>query len=248
MSQPKSNVPFGFQDIAPEEKTRKVQELFNRVAENYDLMNDLMSGGMHRLWKRQMIQTLAPRPGMKILDVAGGTGDIAFGILKAEPKVNVTVCDLTPGMLTVGMKRAKASMKPALKWICGDAASLPFTDHSVDAYTIAFGLRNVTEMQTALAEAHRILKPGGRFLCLEFSRVQYPVLNELYEKYAFGLIPKIGAWVAQDEAAYQYLVESIARFPPQEELKQMLMNAGFYQVSYSNLSGGIAALHGGWKI
>lgn len=248
MTQPKSNVPFGFEDIAPDDKTKKVQDLFNRVASKYDLMNDLMSGGLHRLWKHEMIQTLAPQPNWTILDVAGGTGDIAFKILKAQPSARVTVCDLTPGMLAVGQQRASTPAPRTLQWVCGDAAHLPFPSNSVDAYTIAFGLRNVTEMQLALEETHRVLKPGGRFLCLEFSQVQYPVLNKIYEKYAFGIIPKIGQFIAEDEAAYQYLVESIVRFPPQAELKQMMMEAGFEQVRYSNLSGGIAALHGGWKV
>ncbi len=245
MTRPKSIVPFGFEDIAANEKTQKVQDLFGRVASSYDLMNDLMSGGLHRLWKREMIKTLAPLANMHILDVAGGTGDIAFGILKQQPLATVTICDLTPGMLTEGRKKATQT---SIQWVCGDAAYLPFPKHTMDAYTIAFGLRNVTEMQAALCEAHRVLKPGGRFLCLEFSQVQYPVLRDLYEKYSFSIIPKIGGWVAQDEMAYQYLVESIARFPPQEELKQMLCDAEFEQVTYSNLSGGIAAIHSGWKI
>ncbi len=247
MTKQQATVPFGSQDIKPDTKTQRVQHLFERVASRYDLMNDVMSGGLHRLWKQEMIRALSPQPNQTILDVAGGTGDIAFGILKTQPSAKVMVCDLTPGMMGVGQQRALPSYKSSLQWVCGDAAHLPLPDNSVDVYTIAFGLRNVTDMQGALTEAHRVLKPHGHFLCLEFSQVKYPVLDKLYEIYSFKLLPKFGQWIARDQAAYQYLVESIKRFPNQELLKHKITEAGFTSVTYQNFSAGIAALHSAYK-
>lgn len=245
--------PFGFREVKAEEKHGLVQTLFGGVAHNYDLMNDLMSGGVHRLWKSAMLDWLAPRPGMRLLDVAGGTGDIAFRF-QDRGGGPVMVCDLTPEMLAVGRDRAidGGRLKPyaegGIDWVAGNAESLPVADRSFDAYTIAFGLRNVTRIDKALAEAHRVLKPGGRFLCLEFSHVVLPVLDKLYDAYSFSVLPALGHWVAKDRDAYVYLAESIRTFPPQEDLAARIRAVGFGQVSYRNLSGGIAALHSGWRI
>lgn len=244
-----STTHFGFEEVPAAEKGAKVQELFGRVAARYDLMNDLMSGGVHRLWKDAMIRRLAPRNGERFLDVAGGTGDIAFRIAKRAPDSEVVILDLTPEMLAVGRDRAlDHGLVEGLTWMAGDAQALPLPDRSVNAYTIAFGLRNVTDPGLALAEAYRVLKPGGRFVCLEFSQVILPVLDRLYDLYSFRVLPLIGAVVAQDRAGYQYLVESIRRFPPQAELAQMMQDAGFRRAQWRNLSGGIAALHYGWRL
>ncbi|MBU2089113.1 MAG: class I SAM-dependent methyltransferase [Alphaproteobacteria bacterium] len=245
--------PFGFREVAAAEKHGLVQTLFDGVAQNYDLMNDLMSGGVHRLWKSSMLDWLAPRPGMTLLDVAGGTGDIAFRF-QDRGGGPVMVCDLTPAMLAVGRDRAidkgrlKRFAEGGIDWVAGNAEQLPVADRSVDAYTIAFGLRNVTRIDAALAEAYRVLKPGGRFLCLEFSQVVLPVLDKIYDTYSFSVLPALGQWVARDREAYVYLAESIRTFPPQEELATRIRAAGFEMVSYRNLSGGIAALHSGWRI
>lgn len=241
---------FGFASVPTAEKTGRVQRLFEGVAGRYDLMNDLMSAGIHRLWKRAFVERLAPRPGLKVLDVAGGTGDIAFRILKAAPRARVTVCDLTPGMLAVGRERAagRGLAGAALTWVAGNAEALPLPDRSVEAYTIAFGLRNVTRPELALAEARRVLKPGGRFLCLEFSRVALAPLERLYDLYSFRVLPWLGEVVAKDRDSYQYLAESIRRFPPQEELAAMMGRAGLSRARFENLSGGIAAIHSGWRI
>ncbi len=240
---------FGFDEVPVGEKGAKVQALFGRVAERYDLMNDLMSGGIHRLWKDSMLSRLAPRPGERILDVAGGTGDIAFRIAKRVPEAEVLVLDLTPEMLVVGRDQAlDHGLVVGLSWLAGDAQALPLPDRYLNAYTIAFGLRNVTDPERALAEAYRVLKPGGRFLCLEFSQVILPVLDRLYDLYSFGVLPLLGAVVARDRAGYKYLVESIRRFPPQEELAQMMQGVGFRRVGWRNLTGGVAALHYGWRV
>ncbi len=240
---------FGFDEVPAAEKGAKVQALFGRVAARYDLMNDLMSGGIHRLWKDAMIRRLAPRDGERFLDVAGGTGDIAFRIAKQAPQAQTMVLDLTPEMLAVGRDRAlDQGLVDGLTWMAGDAQALPLPDRSVNAYTIAFGLRNVTDPGLALAEAYRVLKPGGRFVCLEFSQVILPVLDRLYDLYSFRVLPLLGAVVAQDRAGYQYLVESIRRFPPQAELAQMMQEQGFRRAQWRNLSGGIAALHYGWRL
>ncbi|KZD12895.1 class I SAM-dependent methyltransferase [Oceanibaculum pacificum] len=245
--------PFGFREVAASEKHGLVQTLFDGVAQNYDLMNDLMSGGVHRLWKSAMLDWLAPRPGMTLLDVAGGTGDIAFRF-QERGGGPVMVCDLTPGMLAVGRDRAidKGRLtrfaEGGIDWVAGNAEQLPVADRSVDAYTIAFGLRNVTRIDKALAEAFRVLKPGGRFLCLEFSQVVLPVLDKLYDTYSFSVLPALGQYVAKDREAYVYLAESIRTFPPQEDLAARIRAVGFEMVSYRNLSGGIAALHSGWRL
>lgn len=248
---------FGYTEIPEAEKGARVRGVFESVAGRYDLMNDLMSGGIHRLWKGAMIDWLAPRPGMQLLDVAGGTGDIACRVLDRlgpEQAGPIVVCDLTPDMLEAGRARAidrgliGSACPNGLHWVCGDAESLPLPARSTDAYTIAFGLRNVTRIEAALGEARRVLRPGGRFLCLEFSRVVLPALAPLYELYSFNVLPMLGAAVAGDSAAYRYLAESIRRFPAQEELAGLLRAAGFDQVRVRNLSGGIAALHSAWRI
>jgi demethylmenaquinone methyltransferase / 2-methoxy-6-polyprenyl-1,4-benzoquinol methylase len=242
-------VPFGFKDVDFEKKETLVKRVFSSVAERYDLMNDLMSGGVHRLWKNFMVGQISPRPNLHILDVAGGTGDISFRMSTKFPDAQITLCDINPEMLEVGKKRAaERGLQDRITWICGDACKLPFADRTQDVYTIAFGLRNVTDTQGAINDAYRVLKPGGQYLCLEFSTVVLPMLREAYEKYSFSVIPKIGQMVASDEEAYQYLVESIARFPNQETMEQMMKTAGFERVTHVNLAGGIAALHMGWRI
>jgi demethylmenaquinone methyltransferase/2-methoxy-6-polyprenyl-1,4-benzoquinol methylase len=241
---------FGFQRVETSEKPHLVRDVFERVAGRYDLMNDLMSGGIHRLWKGALIDWLAPRPGQFLLDVAGGTGDIAQRFLaRTGPSGRAVVCDLTPAMLAVGRDRAiDRGIVSGIDWVAGDAQSLPLADRSVDAYTIAFGLRNVAEIDKALAEARRVLKPGGRFLCLEFSQVVLPQLKQLYDLYSFQILPWMGRIVAGDRDAYVYLVESIRRFPPQQALIEHMTAAGLERASYRNLSGGIAALHSAWRI
>lgn len=244
---------FGFSDVPEDEKAGMVQGVFSSVASRYDLMNDLMSGGAHRIWKAAMIDWLAPRPGWRVLDVAGGTGDIAFRILSRladrGSSAEVTVCDLTEDMLRAGRARAEGErFAEALAWVSGDAMSLPFEDNAFDAYTIAFGIRNVTRVEDALAEAFRVLKPGGRFLCLEFSAVTVPMAAKAYDTYSFNVIPQLGQLVAGDRESYQYLVESIRRFPDQETFGAMIEAAGFGQVKWRNLTGGVAALHSGWKL
>jgi len=241
---------FGFRRVEAEEKPALVRGVFERVASRYDLMNDLMSGGIHRLWKAELIDWLNPRPGELLLDVAGGTGDIAFRYLeRTEKQARVVVCDLTPAMLAVGRDRAiDRGIVAGIDWIAGDAQALPLRDRSVDAYTIAFGLRNVTDIDRALAEARRVLKPGGRFICLEFSQVVLPLLKQLYDLYSFRVLPWMGRIVAGDKDSYVYLVESIRRFPAQGALIERMTAAGFGQTSYRNLSGGIAALHSAWRI
>ena len=236
---------FGFTQVAREEKPRLVQDLFNRVADDYDVMNDLMSLGVHRLWKDSFVSHLRPFKSMNLLDLAGGTGDIAARVLdRTDNQADVVVCDLSEGMVRAGKKRFGARMG----WVVGDALRLPFSDRHFDGVTMAFGLRNVADIDACLQEIHRVLKPGGRFCCLEFSQVHWPVLDRIYEEYSFKLIPRIGAMVAKDRAAYQYLVESIRRFPPQEELVMKMRNAGFGAAKYANLSGGIAAMHSGLRV
>jgi demethylmenaquinone methyltransferase/2-methoxy-6-polyprenyl-1,4-benzoquinol methylase len=252
---PSPTASFGYREVDPSEKPGLVRGVFDSVAGRYDLMNDLMSGGVHRLWKRSMIDWLHPRPGQHLIDVAGGTGDIAFRFLdrasrgQGEGTARVSVVDLTPAMLEVGRDRAiDRGILQGVDWVAGDAESLPIADMTADGYTIAFGLRNVTHIDRALAEARRVLKPGGRFLCLEFSRVVVPLLDQLYDLYSFRVLPALGAMVARDRDSYQYLVESIRRFPPQDELAGRITAAGFGVVRYRNLSGGIAALHSGWRV
>jgi ubiquinone/menaquinone biosynthesis methyltransferase len=244
-----NKVSFGFRDVSPDEKTKRVKDVFSSVAHKYDLMNDVMSGGIHRLWKRELLRILRLEPGMQHIDVAGGTGDISFLISEQIPRIQITLCDLNDNMLRVGQERAdKKKLTNDIQWVCCDAAHLPLPDRTFHAYTIAFGLRNVTEIDLSLQEAYRTLKPGGQYLCLEFSQVVLPLLNELYEKYSFKLIPKLGQWIAKDQDSYQYLVESIARFPTQEILKEKIEAAGFKHVTYQNLAGGIACIHSGWRI
>ncbi|MBK8160133.1 MAG: bifunctional demethylmenaquinone methyltransferase/2-methoxy-6-polyprenyl-1,4-benzoquinol methylase UbiE [Rhodospirillaceae bacterium] len=240
---------FGFRRIEPGQKAALVQGVFSSVAGKYDLMNDLMSGGIHRLWKSAMLDWLNPRPGWNSLDVAGGTGDIAFRILERQPSAHVTVCDLTPAMLEVGRDRAiDKGILSGLDWVSGNAEDLPFEEMRFDSYTIAFGLRNVGRQQRALEEAYRTLRPGGRFLCLEFSHVGLPALAKLYDVYSFKVLPWLGQQVAGDRDSYQYLVESIRKFPTQDNLAGMMSAAGFRNVTYRNLTGGIAALHSGWRV
>ncbi|MBC6416489.1 MAG: bifunctional demethylmenaquinone methyltransferase/2-methoxy-6-polyprenyl-1,4-benzoquinol methylase UbiE [Rhodospirillales bacterium] len=240
---------FGFDEVPLTEKGARVRALFRRVAARYDLMNDLMSGGVHRLWKDRMVARLNPRDGERILDVAGGTGDIAFRMARRAPGAEVVVLDLTPEMLAIGRDRAlDRGLLAGVSWVGGDAQALPLPDRSLDAYTVAFGLRNVTAPERALAEAHRVLKPGGRFLCLEFSQVVLPLLNRLYDVYSFRVLPVLGRVVARDREGYRYLVESIRRFPPQAELAGMMQHAGFRRVAWQNLTGGIAALHYGRRL
>ncbi len=239
---------FGFKPVDPGEKAGLVRQVFDSVAERYDLMNDLMSCGVHRLWKAALIEMIRPRPGMVLLDVAGGTGDIAFRFLEGGGS-HVHVCDINEAMLRVGRDRAiNRGTLSGIDWMTGDAMRLPVASRSVDAYTIAFGLRNVTAIDEALKEAHRVLKPGGRFFVLEFSHVIVPGLRELYDTYSFALLPKIGKMVAGDEAAYRYLVESIRKFPDQDSLAKRIAAAGFGQVRVRNLTGGIAAIHSGWRL
>ena len=245
-----STVPFGYRDVAPEEKPALVREIFSSVARRYDLMNDLMSMGVHRLWKDAFVDWLNPQPGLAILDVAGGTGDIAFRIadrVAGRGEAEITVCDINPDMLAEGMRRPRPP-SGKITWLCGDAENLPIESESRDAYTIAFGIRNTTHLEKALGEARRVLRPGGRFLCLEFSRVAAPWLDELYDAYSFAVLPRLGEAVAGDGAAYRYLAESIRRFPAQAPFARMIAGAGFSQVKFRNLSGGIAAMHSGWKL
>jgi len=243
---------FGFAEIGEAEKQARVDTVFHSVARRYDLMNDLMSGGMHRVWKDAMIAALAPprRGGWRMLDVAGGTGDIAFRAVEASRRnAEVTVLDINGSMLDVGRERAeKRGLSDNLTFVEANAEELPFDDGSFDAYTIAFGIRNVPDIPRALGEARRVLKPGGRFLCLEFSEVDVPMLDRVYEAFSFNAIPRIGQVVAGDAEPYRYLVESIAKFPRQRDFAAMIEAAGFARVNWRNYSGGIAALHSGWKI
>ena len=241
---------FGYRRVAAGEKSALVRGVFDSVAGRYDLMNDLMSGGIHRLWKLDFVDRLNPRPGETILDVAGGTGDIALGIRERSAAAsNVVVCDITQSMLAIGRDRAiDRGVLHGIEWLCGDAERLPIAGASVDAYTIAFGLRNVTDIDAALAEARRVLKPGGRFFCLEFSRIVLPALARLYDLYSFRVLPRIGALVANDRDAYQYLAESIRRFPAQQELLARIEGAGLERAKYRNLTGGIAAIHSAWRL
>lgn len=240
---------FGYRDVPENQKAGLVHGVFSNVASKYDIMNDVMSVGIHRVWKDAMMDWLAPRDGQRLLDVAGGTGDVAFRFLKRAPGARATVLDMTEPMLIEGQKRAEAAqMADKLEWIVGDAMALPFPDNTFDRYTISFGIRNVTRIPDALAEAFRVLRPGGRLMVLEFSQLPNDGLQKLYDLYSFNVIPRMGQLIAGDRDSYQYLVESIRRFPDQETFATMIRAAGFEQVSYRNLSMGIAALHSGWKI
>lgn len=241
---------FGFDRVAPDEKTARVIDVFTSVADKYDLMNDLMSGGLHRLWKDRFVAQLRPRAGEAILDVAGGTGDIALRCLQATGgKARVTVCDLNPDMLRVGQTKAvDAGWLTGLDWITGNAEALPFADDAFDALTISFGLRNVTRIDTALSAFFRVLKAGGRFFCMEFSPAVASPLKPLYDLYSFSVLPWLGDKVAQDRDSYRYLAESIRQFPPPTELATRMEKAGFAQVKHHRLMGGIAVIHSGWKL
>ena len=240
---------FGFTDIPESEKAGRVQGVFGSVASKYDIMNDVMSVGIHRVWKDAMMDWLAPRAGTKLLDVAGGTGDISFRYLARAGHAHATVLDLTEPMLVEGRKRAEASaMADSLDWVVGDAMALPFAANTFDVYTISFGIRNVTRPQEALNEAYRVLKPGGRLMVLEFSQIPNAMMQKAYDLYSFNIIPRMGQLIANDRDSYQYLVESIRKFPDQDTFLGMVRKAGFEQASYRNLSMGIACLHSGWKI
>ncbi|WP_438955909.1 bifunctional demethylmenaquinone methyltransferase/2-methoxy-6-polyprenyl-1,4-benzoquinol methylase UbiE [Cognatiyoonia sp.] len=240
---------FGFETVPEGEKAGRVQGVFSSVANKYDIMNDVMSVGIHRIWKNAMMDWLAPRAGQKLLDVAGGTGDISFRFLKRAGSGHATVLDLTEPMLIEGRKRAEAaSLSDSLEWVVGDAMVLPFEDNTYDFYTISFGIRNVTRPQKALEEAYRVLKPGGRLMVLEFSQIPNDMMQEAYDLYSFNVIPRMGQLIANDANSYQYLVESIRKFPDQETFLGMIRDAGFENTKYRNLTMGIAALHSGWKL
>ncbi|HKD46798.1 MAG TPA: bifunctional demethylmenaquinone methyltransferase/2-methoxy-6-polyprenyl-1,4-benzoquinol methylase UbiE [Rhizomicrobium sp.] len=243
---------FGFRDVPEAEKQGLVRQVFSSVASRYDLMNDLMSGGIHRIWKDAMVEWLNPQPGWHALDVAGGTGDIAMritGLTRARADAaRVTVCDINADMLAEGKRRAEARREDTIEWVCGDAEKLPFPDAHFDGYTIAFGIRNVTHIERALEEARRVLKPGGRFLCLEFSKVEVPGLDKLYDAYSFNLLPKMGGLVAGDAESYRYLAESIRRFPSREAFAALIGDAGLDRVKVRALSGGIVAMHSAWRL
>lgn len=244
---------FGYQKTAPETRTKLVREVFESVAPKYDVMNDIMSLGIHRLWKRDFVNSVEPKADEAILDLAGGTGDIAFLMQKARSKFTsptnkITICDINPAMLNVGKQRAMdRGLHGKFNWVEGNAEELPFDDNSFDVVTIAFGLRNVTRLSKALADILRVLKPGGRFYCLEFSHIPVPLLQKAYDRYSFSFLPWMGEKVAGDRAAYQYLAESIRAFPDQQALVKLMQDAGFSAVRYRNVSVGIAAIHSGFK-
>lgn len=239
-------VSFGYEDVAPAEKTKRVGDVFASVAARYDLMNDAMSGGMHRLWKDRFVARVKPQKGESILDMAGGTGDIAFRMAKAGAQI--TVADINPAMLGVGMERAEKRRIEGLIWSEQNAETLDFADRAFDAYTIAFGIRNVTDIPKALREAHRVLKRGGRFFCLEFSTVTWPGFADVYDQYSHKLVPKLGKLLANDEDSYRYLIESIRRFPDMPTFERMIADAGFIRTRVEPIMGGLVAIHSGWKI
>lgn len=239
-------VSFGYREVPRDEKAGLVGAVFSGVASRYDLMNDAMSGGMHRLWKDRFVRRVKPRAGETILDMAGGTGDIAFRLVKSGAAV--TVADINPQMLEVGMERARQRRIEGLIWAQENAESLSLPDRSFDAYTIAFGIRNVTDIPAALREAHRVLRHGGRFFCLEFSTTLWPGFGEVYDAYSHHVVPRLGKLLANDEASYRYLVESIRRFPDMPRFAGMIEQAGFAQVKAEPMLGGLVAIHSGWKI
>ena len=237
---------FGYEDIPEDDKAARVGAVFSNVAHKYDIMNDAMSGGMHRLWKDRFVRRVKPRAGEAILDMAGGTGDIAFRLAAAG--ASVTVADINQDMLDVGVERAIKRGLDGLVWSCQNAEELSFPDRFFDAYTIAFGIRNVTHIDRALAEAHRVLRFGGRFFCLEFSTTQWPGFKEAYDLYSHRLVPQLGQWIAGDAESYRYLIESIRRFPPMPEFEGMIRAAGFVRTKVEPLLGGLVAIHSGWKV
>ncbi len=240
---------FGNETVPESEKAGRVQDVFTSVASRYDLMNDVMSAGVHRAWKAAMMDWVAPRNGQRLIDVAGGTGDIAFRFLKRARGASAVVCDMNGEMLAAGRRRAEAAkLDDRLEWAIGDAMALPFNDGSFDICTISFGIRNVTRPAAALSEAFRVLRTGGRLVVLEFSHLRNEALRKLYDTYSFNVIPFMGQMIVNDRSSYRYLVESIRRFPNQEDFADMLQYAGFDQVRYRNLSMGVAALHSGWKL
>ena len=239
-------VSFGYENVAPDEKTRRVGGVFSSVASRYDLMNDAMSGGMHRLWKDRFVRRVKPRAGERILDMAGGTGDIAFRL--ARSGAGVTVADINPEMLGFGMDRARKRKVEGLIWTEANAETLAFPDRDFDAYTIAFGIRNVTDIPAALREAHRVLKRGGRFYCLEFSTTQWPGFAEVYDAYSHKVVPQLGKALAGDAESYRYLIESIRRFPDMPAFEGMIRDAGFVRTNVEPIAGGLVAIHSGWKI
>jgi len=245
MSEPET-VSFGYEDVAPAEKTARVGAVFSSVARNYDRMNDAMSGGLHRVWKDRFVRRVKPRAGEEILDMAGGTGDIAFRL--ADHGAGVTVADINQDMLDVGLERAAKRGVDGLVWSRQNAEALAFPDRSFDAYTIAFGIRNVTDIPRALAEAHRVLKYGGRFFCLEFSTTTWPGFAQAYDAYSHKVVPRIGEAIAGDADSYRYLIESIRRFPDMVRFAAMLRAAGFAQVKAEPILGGLVAIHSGWKV
>jgi demethylmenaquinone methyltransferase/2-methoxy-6-polyprenyl-1,4-benzoquinol methylase len=239
-------VNFGDELVDPQEKTRRVGAVFSSVARRYDVMNDLMSGGMHRLWKDRFVARVKPRPGEDFLDMAGGTGDVGFRL--AERGAHVTVADINADMLEVGKERAEKRGLSGLRWKVENAEALSFGNASFDAYTIVFGIRNVTDIGAALSEAHRVLKRGGRFYCMEFSTSDWPGFSQFYDRWADKVIPRIGKAVADDEDSYRYLVESIRRFPRPEAFRQMIADAGFVRAAAEPMLGGLVSIHSGWKI
>ncbi|NNF73304.1 MAG: bifunctional demethylmenaquinone methyltransferase/2-methoxy-6-polyprenyl-1,4-benzoquinol methylase UbiE [Rhodobacteraceae bacterium] len=246
---PEKTTHFGERTVAEGEKAGLVHGVFTNVASKYDVMNDVMSGGVHRLWKDAMMDWLAPRSGQRLLDVAGGTGDIAFRFLRRAPGAEAVVCDMTESMLVEGQARAEAeALADRLTWVVGDAMALPFEDSSFDVYTISFGIRNVTRIEDALSEAFRVLRPGGRLMVLEFSQLPNAGLQWAYDRYSYNVIPVMGQVIAGDRDSYQYLVESIRKFPDQETFAGMIREAGFENVKFRNLTMGVAALHSGWKL
>ena len=241
---------FGFKKVTKEEKPKLVNKVFDNVAFRYDLMNDLMSAGLHRLWKDSFIDWLAPRKNTHLLDVAGGTGDIAFRFSKkTKNQAKVTILDRNENMLNEGKRRLNVGqIAPDLEWVCGDAMNLPFKNEIFDYYTISFGIRNVLDLKKCLSEALRVLKPGGRIMILEFSKVENETLNKIYDAFSFNVVPRLGKLIANDAESYQYLIESIRKFPSQEKLASLVSEAGFRLVKYRNLTQGVVAMHSGWKV